>query len=88
MNKARSEARLALRTEVALLKESSPCSDCGTYFPAVCMDFDHTGTDKVANVARMVSAITPLEKILAEIAKCELVCANCHRLRTARRLSN
>ncbi len=85
INAQRAQDRLARRAEVARLKEESPCSDCGGYFPSVCMDYDHVGTDKVANVARLISD-GPMEKILAEIAKCELVCSNCHRIRTARRL--
>lgn len=86
LNAQRRADRLARRAEVARLKEASPCTDCGGHFPSVCMDFDHVGTDKIANVARLI-ADGPMEKILAEIAKCELVCANCHRIRTARRLS-
>ncbi len=84
INTQRATERLARRAEVARLKESSPCADCRNYFPAICMDYDHVGTDKVANVARLI-ADGPMGKVLAEIAKCELVCANCHRLRTATR---
>lgn len=59
--------------------------DCGQCFPAVCMDFDHRpGEIKIASVARVIQA-GKLEDLYAEIAKCDLVCANCHRLRTKRR---
>ena len=61
-----------------------PCTDCGHCFPPECMDFDHTGDDKARNVSAM--ACYTLEKVLAEIAKCEIVCANCHRTRTKNRL--
>ncbi len=73
------------RALVAEMKEASPCADCGKHFPAVCMDYDHVGSDKTANVARLVAS-SSWAATLAEIAKCELVCANCHRIRTARRL--
>ena len=50
------------------------------------MDFDHVGEGKVLNIGRMRSSGHSLEEIEAEIAKCELVCANCHRERTQQRL--
>ncbi len=60
--------------------KSGPCTDCGGRFHPVCMDWDHVGEGKVRNVGMMLSYSKA--KILAEIAKCELVCSNCHRLRT------
>ena len=82
----RDRIRRELREMVAAIKEASECADCGGHFPAVCMDFDHVGGDKEANVADMIGTCRPQTAILAEIAKCEVVCANCHRLRTAARL--
>lgn len=64
--------------------KTGPCTDCGNRFPPVCMDWDHLpGQVKVRAVGMMLSYSR--EKVLAEIAKCELVCANCHRIRTALR---
>jgi hypothetical protein len=74
------------RDYVTELKTKNPCTDCGYNYPAVCMDFDHVRGTKVANVAALCSQGISLEKIDAELAKCELVCANCHRLRTASRV--
>lgn len=48
------------------------------------MDFDHVRGVKLANVSRLIAAPTHL--LLAEIEKCELVCAACHRTRTSSRL--
>jgi hypothetical protein len=46
------------------------------------MDFDHRDpSTKGFTVSRMVGRAT-IEAILAEIAKCDIVCANCHRERT------
>ena len=60
-----------------------PCMDCDGSFPPACMDFDHRDpASKVDGVTRMVNANLSLDRILAEIAKCDLVCANCHRIRT------
>lgn len=76
--------RNKLRDEITIYKESFPCVDCGEYFLGVAMDFDHIGDDKICNVASMVQRNGRL-KIWDEIAKCELVCSNCHRVRTASR---
>lgn len=68
--------------------KSNPCTDCGNTFPSVCMDWDHTDDNKTYDVSRLVNQGQAKSKILAEIRKCELVCSNCHRIRTQlRRLS-
>lgn len=63
-----------------------PCADCGESDPVV-LDFDHLpGAAKRFEISRAVNASTrswPL--IESEIAKCEIVCANCHRRRTSER---
>lgn len=73
--------------------KSRPCADCGGTFPHYVMDLDHRGEDpKLFNVSDALSgngkmprsAIT-LEMLAAEIAKCDAICANCHRERTQRR---
>lgn len=73
------------RAHVDELK-SQACTDCGGTFPPVAMDFDHIGDDKTAAITKMVHDGLSLARIAAEIEKCELVCANCHRIRTAARL--
>jgi hypothetical protein len=65
------------------LKESLPCTDCGGYYPYFMTDWDHIGTDKRKPVSRLRSC--SWETVMAEVAKCELVCANCHRMRTHER---
>ena len=62
-----------------------PCADCGERFPPCAMDFDHRdAADKHSGVTRMIGR-AGLGTILAEAAKCDIVCANCHRARTFRR---
>lgn len=57
--------------------------DCGFYFPAPIMEFDHRpGTKKIDTIARMVVQQRSWKIIEAEMDKCDLVCANCHRYRT------
>lgn len=58
------------------------CIDCGESDPVV-LDFDHL-RDKRGSVAQMVVSGASWESVEAEIAKCEVRCANCHRRRTAR----
>lgn len=78
--------RKRLQDMVDALKDA-PCTDCGHRFPPKAMDFDHLdASTKVANVSTLLVRATSSQKILEEIAKCELVCSNCHRLRTAKRL--
>ena len=59
------------------------CVDCGESDPVV-LEFDHVGADKLWEVAHMVRSAYPLHRIKAEILKCEVRCANCHRRKTAR----
>jgi hypothetical protein len=66
---------------------SVPCADCGGRFAPCSMQFDHRDpTTKVKAVMAMISNFG-LDRILAEVAKCDIVCANCHRLRTFQRRS-
>ena len=66
--------------------KTKPCSDCGQTYPFYVMQFDHReGGVKVKSVALMVYSTTRWAKVEAEIAKCDLVCANCHATRTWRR---
>jgi hypothetical protein len=84
----KTEAALALLDQKKRLVDElkrKPCADCERTFPSVAMDFDHIRGTKKANIAQMMKQSYSLEAILDEIAKCELVCANCHRVRTALR---
>ena len=74
------------RTWLEAYKESSPCVYCGGFFPAAAMDLDHRpGEKKLAAVSTLVSSTRSMRVVKAEVAKCDLVCANCHRVRTATR---
>jgi hypothetical protein len=61
------------------LKLASGCVDCGYAEHAVALDFHHTADDKTYSVSRMT--LFSEERIMQEVAKCEVVCANCHRIR-------
>ena len=62
-------------------KERHPCADCGIQYPYYVMDFDHVRGRKHKNVMELVPTLSK-KKIDEEIAKCEIVCSNCHRVRT------
>lgn len=81
----RRNARFRLRNaELIREHKSKPCADCGVLYPYYVMDFDHRdGKDKVINLAHASRMTRP--KILEEIAKCDVVCSNCHRERTYQR---
>ncbi len=64
--------------------KDNPCTDCGVKYPWYVMDFDHI-EDKKFNIGDAVRTVPPLDRVIEEIAKCELVCANCHRIRTYER---
>ena len=75
--------RKILRALILDYLASHPCVDCGESDPVV-LEFDHVRGNKVAAVARMAASHTPVRKVRAEIAKCDVRCANCHRRRHAR----
>ncbi len=62
--------------------ETHPCIDCGERDPVV-LEFDHL-RDKRFSIGLKLCT-NSWKSILAEMEKCEVVCANCHRKRTARR---
>ena len=63
--------------------KSKPCADCSRTFPSCCMDFDHReGSIKKYNIGSMFAHHYSVELIKTELEKCDLVCSNCHRLRT------
>lgn len=60
-----------------------PCLDCGGTFPSECMDFDHVRGEKKFTLRNGMTRSK--QTLLEEIAKCDIVCANCHRIRTTAR---
>jgi hypothetical protein len=65
------------------LKKDRPCVDCGRIYPPYVMEWDHLpGSEKTLVIADVRRAAHARKRILAELEKCELVCANCHRERT------
>lgn len=75
---------LALQRTVFLIEffRTHACVDCGEADPVV-LEFDHLRDKRFAIGGAL--ATQNWQSILDEIDKCEVVCANCHRRRTARR---
>lgn len=66
-------------------KELSGCADCGEKFPHYVLEFDHLpGSKKIDNVYRVLKKYG-IESAWQEVAKCDVVCANCHKIRTYER---
>jgi len=86
IRRSRRRRRQAKRTRVQVRQRmwqhllSHPCIDCGETDPRV-LDFDHL-RDKRAEVGALVRAGASWTRVLEEIAKCQVRCANCHRRRT------
>src|SRR5678815_4039911 len=65
--------------------KAMPCTDCGQVFPAWVMHWDHLpGYEKLDCIGSMVGS-QRRTLVLDELKKCELVCANCHAVRTINR---
>lgn len=77
---ARKQEWVRARQEWFKSLKTGPCVDCGRSFESCCMDFDHVRGEKVTGVGQMLTLSE--DRIMAEIAKCDLVCACCHRIRT------
>ena len=68
---------------VAKYKEACGCSECGYSGHHSALDFDHIDpTSKTVDVARLLSKGSPIKVIIAEVRKCRLLCAICHRIHT------
>lgn len=70
------------KQKVWKIKEG-PCVDCKQTFHPCVMEFDHVKPGKVNKVSSLMRC--SMKTILEEIEKCELVCSNCHSLRTWKR---
>ncbi|KKK53486.1 hypothetical protein LCGC14_3094290, partial [marine sediment metagenome] len=80
-NKKRYDDRAAM---VAAIKAAEGCTDCGTNNPVV-LDFDHLPEyEKSFTIGSNITS-KGMTRLFDEIAKCEVVCANCHRIRTKER---
>lgn len=83
--KAREALRRVRRKRRAFIDslKDKPCADCGIRFHPFVMDLDHRDpAQKRLHVSAMYAGGFSLEAIQEEADKCDVVCANCHRMRT------
>ena len=74
-------AKRAERRKLLDLLKTKPCADCQKSYPPYVMDFDHLpGTEKRFAIGQ--DCTKSIKDIVDEAYKCELVCSNCHRIRT------
>lgn len=73
------ERYLENATKIRVIKDV-PCKDCGQRFPYYVMDFDHVRGEKKFVISGATCDYWPTT--LEEIEKCDVVCSNCHRIRT------
>lgn len=79
------KSRLKIYEYIWSYKENMGCQDCGEKFPYFVLDFDHR-QNKSFSIANWTRHTQNIEDIKKEIEKCDVVCANCHRIRTHERL--
>jgi hypothetical protein len=67
-----------------------PCKDCGVRLPPEVMEFDHVRGEKLFNICQSYgrNSYVSYQMLRDEIAKCDIRCPNCHRLRHFRGLNN
>lgn len=81
---ARTERRLRIARWIRELK-SAPCTDCQIKYPYYVMQFDHARGQKEFGLHQASRVGMSRAKVEAELAKCDIVCANCHAARTWQR---
>jgi hypothetical protein len=79
------DSRNNIRKYIQDVKQGVKCTDCREDYPYWILEFDHINDDKSFTIGKFQDTTTDLEKIKQEIAKCEIVCANCHKNRTHNR---
>lgn len=70
--------------DLIVKEKSKPCADCKVEYPFYVMEFDHAQGKKILNLASAHLRRGRLS-VLKEIAKCDIVCSNCHKARTWKR---
>lgn len=82
LREAQNSRRSLMRRRAHEIKALTPCKDCGETFPHYIMQFDHLPQFEKAFNVSMISRCPSMEALMEEIAKCDVVCSNCHAHRT------
>lgn len=77
------------RDALAKLKTELGCIDCGYNLDARALEFDHKDNTGIPNTGKQRSVASlcyaSWKRIMEEVSKCEIVCCNCHAIRTFKR---
>lgn len=73
--------RQKILEEIRRIKSETPCADCKQHYPYYVMQLDHVRGEKIDKVNRLMYT-SSYQTVMDEVAKCEVVCANCHHFRT------
>lgn len=79
IDQAAKKRRASIR-QLIIDKKNVPCMDCKVSYPSYVMDFDHVRGNKQFNLS--TAAEKSKQRVTEEMAKCDIICANCHRIRT------
>ena len=63
-------------------KEENGCVDCGEKYPHWMLDFDHRPEHEKLGSPIQIASTYNIKKAWEEVAKCDVVCPNCHRIRS------
>ena len=78
VQKANKAYKLKIRKWFREYKKGLSCSNCKEDHPE-CLEFHHTKRNKDNSVSNMAASGYSKNKIMHEISKCIVLCANCHR---------
>lgn len=80
------DRRSRIRKYIQEYKQSKICMDCKEDYPYYMLEFDHRPDENKRFNISSGPVTASIDDIVKEISKCDVVCANCHKIRTHQRL--
>lgn len=77
--------RRVIRRTSQEVKSTNPCMDCGVQYPYYVMQFDHRPGEVKSKQLADIPQFGSVKTFLTEMDKCDIVCANCHAMRSFER---
>lgn len=78
--KSRAKSKQANVAIIDEFKLSNGCKVCGYDTDPVALDLHHRSDDKILNVSTMAARHYRQQVVVEEMSKCDVLCANCHRI--------
>lgn len=79
---ARNKVKEQQLRDIVIEAKKVPCIDCGVSYPHYVMDSHHRDPSEKEDVIATLVKMGNESRLRAELAKCDIICANCHRIRT------